>query len=109
MIITSVEEKVLNACHRLNAEAYEFQVLAAGKPLKHFYPCAKAEELMAVVRKGVHFGTAHLRATMTACPCHRSLSDADLMAYEMDPAYKEANYAGDRRKLYPRLYRSSTP
>jgi hypothetical protein len=60
---------------------------------------------MKVIRSGVHFGTAHLRATMTPCPCHRSLSDAQLMAYEMDSTYKEANYHGNLKALYPRLYK----
>jgi hypothetical protein len=104
MEITSVDTKVLNACHRLNAEAYECQIIAARKRLKHFIPCAKAEVLMAVIREDEHFGTAHMRANLTVCQCHNSLTDAQLMAYEYDTTYKDANYAGDLHKLYPRLY-----
>jgi hypothetical protein len=98
-------EKVLNACHRLNAEAYEKQVLARGKALKHFEPCAKAEVLMAVIRENKHFGTAHAVAASTICPCHNSLTDAQLMDYQYDETYKKANYAHDLKTLYPRLYR----
>jgi hypothetical protein len=48
--------------------------------------------------------TAHMRANLTVCQCHNSLTDAQLMAYEYDTTYKDANYAGDLHKLYPRLY-----
>jgi len=105
MDIATVEDKVQNACHRLNAEAYEYQFLARGKQLKIFTPCAKAEVLMSVLRQGVHFGTAHLTAARTICPCHASLTEQGLMAMEYDPAYKIANFAHDYRKLYPRLYK----
>jgi hypothetical protein len=104
MLISSTTDKVLNACHRLNAEAYEKQVLANGKRLRHFTPCAKAEELMAVIRKGEHFGTCHMRASVTTCPCHSGLTEHQLMEYEYDETYKLANYAHDYRTLYPRLY-----
>lgn len=105
MKISTVEDKVLNACHRLNAEAYERQVLAnKGKALKQFTPCPKAEQLMAAIRKGAHFGTCHMLAVRTACACHSGLSDAGLMAYEHDETYKLANYAHDHRTLYPRLF-----
>lgn len=103
--VSSVEEKVQNACHRLNAEAYEHQVLAnKGHALKQFTPCPKAEALMQVIRKGVHFGTAHIIAARTICPCHNSLSEYDLTKYECDPTYKEANFQHDYRTLYPRLF-----
>ncbi|MFA6204309.1 MAG: hypothetical protein WC710_14120 [Gallionella sp.] len=101
----TTEEKVQNACHRLNAEAYEKQVLAVkGWKLKQFNPCAKAEQLMAAIRKGDHFGTCHMRAAQTHCECHPSLTEAQLMAYEYDETYKLANFAGDHKTLYPRLY-----
>jgi hypothetical protein len=103
--ITTVDEKVLNACHRLNAEAYEQQVLTNGKQLKHFVPCAKAEMLMEVMRKGKHFGQAHANAGATLCACHSSLTEAGLMDYEYDPTLKLANYAHDYKTLYPRLYK----
>lgn len=60
---------------------------------------------MSVIRKGVHFGTAHQHAAQTICPCHNSLTEAGLMAMEYDPAYKLANFAHDYKKLYPRLYK----
>ena len=103
--MTTTNEKVLNACHRLNAEAYEQQVLAKGKVLRHFTPCAKAEILMEHIRKGVHFGSAHMLAAQTICPCHRSLSENDLLHYEYDETYKLANYQHDLKTLYPRLYK----
>jgi hypothetical protein len=104
MSITTTADKVLNACHRLNAEAYEKQALAhKGKRLRQFTPCAKAEELMAVIRKGEHFGTCHMRAAYTICPCHSELTEHQLMDYEYDETYKLANYAHDYRTLYPKF------
>lgn len=105
MKVTPVEYKVLNACHRLNAEAYEHQVLEVWKKLKHFTPCAKAEALMNVIRKGEHFGTAHAKAAIAICPCHQSLTERELMDYEYDPTFKEANYRHDLQTLYPKLYK----
>lgn len=106
MRLYSVEEKVLNACHRLNAEAYEQQILAhKGKLLKQFVPCAKAEVLMGCLRKGDHFGTAHIVAARTICPCHTGLSETQLMAYEYDETCKQANYNHDSKTLYPKLYK----
>lgn len=107
MKISSVEDKVLNACHRLNAEAYEQQVLALGKQLKHFAPCEKAEMLMQAIRTGAHFGTCHIKAVRTICPCHNSLDDRGLMGYEYDETYKLANYRHDLHVLYPRLYKQA--
>jgi len=106
--ITSVEEKVLNACHRLNAEAYEQQFLERGKALKQFTPCAKAEMLMQVLRTGKHFGQAHANANATPCACHNHLTENALMGYEYDPTYKNANYAHDLKTLYPRIYRGQS-
>lgn len=103
--VSSVEDKVLNACHRLNAEAYVFQVKAnKGMPLKHFIPCSKAEALMSVIRKGEHFGMAHEKANREYCSCHRSMTDAELMKYEHDPTYRGAHYRGDKHVLYPEFY-----
>lgn len=108
MTVTSTREKVENACHRLNAEAYECQVLAHnGRKLRQFTPCAKAEVLMDHLRKGTHFGSCHALAAVTICPCHGSLSDSQLMDYEYDETYKLANYNHDGRTLYPRLWRSA--
>jgi hypothetical protein len=104
MDILSISDKVLNACHRLNAEAYEMQVIARGKPLTQFIPCAKAEELMSVIRKGMHFGTANIKAHQTICGCHNYLTFQDLLNYEMDDTYKKANYNHDLKTLYPKLY-----
>lgn len=95
---------VLNACHRLNAEAYEYQVLKAKKRLKQFEPCPKAEMLMAVLREGKHFGQAHINASVTPCPCHSSLTERELMDYEYDDTYRRAHERGDRQTLYPKLY-----
>lgn len=106
MNISTSYDKVLNASHRLNAEAYEHQVIQRGKSLKHFIPCAKAEMLMEVIRHDKHFGQAHINASVISCNCHPGLSESQLMAYEYDPSYKEANYAHDYKKLYPRLYKS---
>ena len=108
MNVTSVTEKVLNACHRLNAEAYEHQVIANKmRPLKHFTPCPKAEELMKVIREGKHFGEAHMMAELTNCPCHNGLTPAQLMDYEYDETYKLANYNHDHKTLYPRLWKGN--
>jgi len=99
------EERVINACHRLNAEAYEAQVLESKKPLKEFTPCPIAEELMQVIRKGKHLGQAEADATLTYCTCHgRGITISTLLDYEYDETYKLAHYAGDRKTLYPRLY-----
>jgi hypothetical protein len=107
MNITSVTEKALNACHRLNAEAYENQVLANGrKPLKQFIPCPKAIELMSVIREGIHLGTANEKAIRTTCSCHSEMTLRDLINYECDPSYKEANYNHDLKTLYPRLHKT---
>ena len=104
--ITTIEEKVQNACHRLNAEAYETQVIAnKGKALKQFNPCAKSLELLKALSEGSHFGTAHAMAVATQCGCHNGLSEQQLMDYEYDPTYKLANYAHDHKTLYPRLYK----
>lgn len=106
MTATTTAEKVLNACHRLNAEAYECQVLAhQGRKLRHFEPCAKAEALMSHIRTGEHFGTCHMKASVTPCNCHGSLTERQLMDYEYDETYKLANYVHDTKILYPRLYR----
>ena len=101
---TPTIKKVTNACHRLNAEAYVQQVKAHGKALRHFTPCAKAEALMAHIRTGKHFGTCHMEASVTICPCHNSLTESQLMEYEYDPTYREANCRHDYTVLYPGLY-----
>ncbi len=106
MNIFTTREKVENACHRLNAEAYEQQRLASSAhTLRHFTPCDKAEVLMRHLRKDEHFGTCHMLASITACPCHRELDERGLMDYEYDETFKLANYAHDLQSLYPRLYR----
>lgn len=99
-------EKVLNAAFRLNAEAYEHQVLSCAKKgrLKQFTPCEKAEMLMRVVREGTHFGQAHVNAVATLCTCHPDLTDAKLMTYEYDRTFRDAHYRGDSKTLSPRLY-----
>jgi len=109
MKISTTYEKVQNACHRLNAEAYEVQMMAyTGKgQLKHFTPCAKAEALMQHVRTGKHFGVCHAEAAITHCPCHNDLTERQLMDYEYDETYKLANYAHDTRTLYPRLWKGN--
>lgn len=99
----TTNEKVLNACHRLNAEAYEVQAMTHRGKLRHFTPCAKAEELMAHIRTGKHFGMCHMTAAITPCPCHPGLSESQLMDYEFDETYKLANYQHDTKTLYPRL------
>ena len=105
MNVTSVTEKVLNACHRLNAEAYEYQVIVNKmRPLKHFTPCPRAEVLMSAIREGKHFGTMHTMAELTNCPCHARLTPSELMDYEYDETYKLANYNHDHKTLYPKLY-----
>lgn len=100
----TTRDKVLNACHRLNAEAYECQVLAKKNRIVHFAPCAKAEALMQHVRTGKHFGTCHAEAAYTICPCHNSLTEQQLIDYEYDETYKLANYNHDHKTLYPRLH-----
>mgnify|MGYP001025863299 FL=1 len=92
--ISTEVEKVLNACHRLNAEAFVMQGRA------RFVPCQKAETLMTVIRNGAHFGTAHLRASIAICPCHNDMSEQELMEYEHDPTFRLANYRHDYRTLY---------
>ena len=99
-------DRVLNACWRLNAEAYEAQVIANKmRPLKQFTPCAKAEELMQVIRKGKHIGTANEIARKTHCACHAGMTFAQLIDYEYDETYKLASYNHDRKTLYPRLWK----
>ena len=99
------EDKILNACHRLNAEAYECKVIERkGRMLRQFTPCAKAEVLMAHLRTGKHFGTCHMEASITPCGCHGNLTEQQLMDYEYDETYKLANYNHDAKTLYPRLY-----
>ena len=106
MNVISVTEKVLNACHRLNAEAYEQQVIANKmRPLKQFTPCPKAEVLMSAIREEKHFGTVHMMAGLTHCLCHAGLTPSELMDYEYDETYKLANYNHDHKTLYPRIYR----
>jgi hypothetical protein len=105
---TTTHDKVLNACHRLNAEAYEHQALQAAKSghkMKQFTPCPKAEALLQHTRKGTHFGTCHAQAAATHCTCHADLTDNQLMDYEYDETYKLAHYAGNTRTLYPRLHK----
>jgi hypothetical protein len=97
-------DKVLNACYRLNAEAYEKQALASGKKLKHFAPCEKALQLLLVLNEDKHFGQAHVDAAYRECACHPGLTEAQLTAYEYDPTFKIAHYKGDYKTLYPRLY-----
>ena len=106
MKITPVYDKVLNACFRLNAEAFEQQFIANGqKTLKQFTPCAKAEELMSVIRSGKHFGQAEVNAAVIICPCHQGLSLQELTTYEYDETYRQAHYNHDMKTLYPRLYK----
>jgi len=103
--MTGARERVLNAVWRLNAEAYEKQRLTVGKPLKQFVPCAKAEQLMQVLRKGEHVGTAHIMANRAICACHVGLTDDQLMSYEFDCTYRIAANAQDYKTLYPNLYK----
>ena len=97
-------DKVMNACHRLNAESYEMQALCTKKRKQQFVPCAKAEQLMKVLRNSEHFGTCHLEASITPCACHPTLTETQLMDYEYDDTYTKANHASNYRVLYPRLY-----
>ena len=104
--MTSVYDKVQNACHRLNAEAYEAQFIANGKrPLKQFTPCAKAVELLKALQPGKHFGMQEAIAARTVCGCHNGLSHDELMSYEYDDTYRKANENHDHKILYPRLFR----
>lgn len=108
MRLYTIEEKVQNACHRLNAEAYEVQVLAKkGGRLKQFTPCAKALVLLRCLSHGDHFGTAHLKAVLMPCDCHHNLTETQLMDYEYDETFKIANFNHDTKTLYPRLYRGN--
>jgi len=102
--MTTVYEQVQNACWRLNAEAYEQQVLAKGKRLKQFYPCEKAEALMAAIRTDEHLGTAQSIADYTQCACHNDLPPDELMAYRFDDTYRIAADDHDYKTLYPKLY-----
>lgn len=108
MIVTTPAEKVINACWRLNAEAYEAQVIANHlRPLKRFIPCEKAVELMLVISEGKHFGTANMKAQSLKCACHVGMTPARLLEYEMDETYKLASYNGDKKTLYPRLWKGN--
>jgi hypothetical protein len=108
--MTTTEERIQNASHRLNAEAYEMQVIANGnKPLKQFSPCEKSVMLLKALREGVHITIATQDAARTYCACHKELDFNGLLNYEFDPTYKEANFKHDYKTLYPRLCSPSRP
>ena len=104
MNVTTTTEKVLNACWRLNADAYQKQILARWKPIKQFIPCSKAVALMLVISEGKHFGTCNKIASNTQCDCHPAMTFNDLVNYELDPSYRIAAENGDRKTLYPKFY-----
>jgi len=105
-IPANIYDRVQNTCHRLNAEAYETQVIANNrKPIKKFTPCARAVELMKVITENKHMGETLMYAGKINCGCHTGLSEGELMKYGFDPTYKIANYEHNHRVLYPRLYR----
>jgi hypothetical protein len=92
MIILSVYDKIQNACHQLNADAYTLQVSGRKTKLRHFSPCEKSLVLLACLRENTHFGTAMMQASMTHCLCHNGLSEDGLYAMCFDDTAKKAHY-----------------
>lgn len=96
-------ERLQNAAHRLNAEAYVMQIAERkGKPLKQFSPCPKATILTAACSDKRVMSLIENEVALTHCRCHSGLTINKLMDYEFDPTYRVAHYNHDYKTLYGR-------
>lgn len=93
MELLSTYDKVQNACHHLNADAYRKFGVVKGQ----FTPCAKADFLIAAQRKEMHFGTMIAEATQVHCPCHGDLTVDGLYTLCFDDTAKR-KYNGESMK-----------
>lgn len=89
----TVNEKIQNACFQLNHDAYILQS-KKNKKLREFIPCEKSLILLDCQRENGHFGTAILKASVTHCDCHNSLSESKLFEMCLDDTARLKHYAG---------------
>lgn len=101
MLITTVEDKIQNACFQLNHDAYILQSKNK-KRLRQFLPCEKSLVLLACLREQTHLGMAMAVASRTQCNCHNSLSEDKLWSMCFDDTARQNHYAGAARHLTPR-------
>jgi hypothetical protein len=74
-----------NAAAKLQQEAFAVQIKGRTKPLKRFIPCAKGVVYTAECTKGNTRPQSLVThdAALEICSCHRSLSENDLISYEL--------------------------
>lgn len=89
--VSSVYDKIQNACFQLNADAYAKQS-GKNKKLRQFTPCAKSIVLLECLREETHFGTAMSIAARTSCDCHNGLSEQGLWDMCFDDTAKKKHY-----------------
>ena len=94
--MTTVEDKIQNACFQLNHDAYVLQSKNK-KHLRQFTPCQKSLVLLDCLREGTHFGTAMMTASLTWCPCHNGLSEDNLYALCFDSTARNKHYGQQER------------
>ena len=89
--MTTVDEKIQNACFQLNHDAYIVQSKTNPR-MRRFSPCEKSLVLLACLREGMHFGEEMLRASITHCNCHNALSQDGLYALCFDDTARKRHY-----------------
>ena len=91
----TIYDKIQNACHQLNSDAYILQVKGK-KRLRQFMPCEKSLVLLACLREETHFGMAVAVASRTKCNCHNALTEEVLWSMCFDDTAKKKHYGEDR-------------
>jgi hypothetical protein len=89
-------DKIQNAAHRLNADAYRLQMKGRDKPLKHFDPCPRSLVLLDCLREAGHLGTAMANASLTCCDCHPGLDLDGLYKMSLDDSARRKHESGER-------------
>jgi hypothetical protein len=89
-LVSSVYDKIQNACFQLNADAYAKQ--ASKHKVRQFTPCAKSVILLDCLRDDTHFGTAMAVASRTVCDCHNKLSEQSLWDMCFDDTARRKHY-----------------
>lgn len=91
----TVYDKIQNACHQLNSDAYALQIKNK-KRLRQFLPCEKSLVLLACLREETHFGMAVAVASRTKCNCHNTTTEEMLWSMCFDDTAKKKHYGEDR-------------
>jgi hypothetical protein len=91
----TVYDKIQNACHQLNSDAYTLQIKNK-KRLRQFLPCEKSLVLLTCLREDTHFGMAVAVAAITKCNCHNALTEEMLWSMCFDDTAKKRHYGEER-------------